>query len=237
MKMMIKLLVGLMLICTAACAQRHSKSIQVLMVGGGGSHDFDRWYKQADAETLQKDGLATVTYTDDPAAILPQLAHADVLFLCNNQPIKDSLTREAIMDFAAKGKGLVLAHAAIWYNWADWPAYNHQLVGGGSRGHDRYGEFTVTVNDKKHPVTKKVPATFTLKDELYYYEEDASGPGIKVLATTSADKDGKTRPSLFIVNHPAARIVGFALGHDAASHELPAYQAILRNAVKWAARK
>lgn len=237
MKVLIKLVLGLLLISTALQARDKSPGIRVLLVGGGGSHDFDRWYKQADAATLERDGLAKVTYTSDPTEILSLLPDTDVLLLCNNQPINDSLTRNAIMAFVESGKGLVLAHAAIWYNWSDWPAYNHQLVSGGSRGHDKYGEFTVTVNDRSHPVTKKVPAKFTLKDELYYYLEDTSGPGIKVLATTSPDKDGNTHPSLFIVNHPKARIVGFALGHDAASHELPAYQTILRNAVKWVARK
>jgi hypothetical protein len=36
------------------------KAIRVLLVGGGASHDFDRWYKQEDVQTLQKGGLATV---------------------------------------------------------------------------------------------------------------------------------------------------------------------------------
>lgn len=210
--------------------------IRVLMVGGGGSHDFDRWYKQEDAATLEKGGLATVTYTDDPSTILEHLSDTDVLMLANNQPIKDSATRKAIFAFADAGKGLLLAHPAIWYNWRDWPLYNFKLVSGGSRSHEKYGEFTVTVNDKKHPVTKNVPASFKLEDELYHYNADPAGPGIRVLAT-SKNEAGVTHPALFVVKHPKARIVGFALGHDAASHELEAYRTILRNAVKWAARK
>ncbi len=214
-----------------------SGSIRVLMVGGGGSHNFERWYGQEDAATLEKDGLATVTYTQDPSTILQHLPQTDVLFLCNNQPISDSATRKAIFDFVEQGKGLVLAHAAIWYNWQDWPMYNFKLVSGGSRGHEKYGEFSVMVNNRKHPVTKGLPAKFTLKDELYYYKEDTNGPGIRVLATTGPDASGQTYPSLFVVRNPQARIVGFALGHDAAAHELPEYRTILRNAVKWVAKK
>ncbi|RPD42098.1 ThuA domain-containing protein [Chitinophaga barathri] len=210
--------------------------IRVLMVGGGGSHDFNRWYKEEDAATLRKGGLATVTYTDDPTTILEHLPETDVLMLSNNQPIKDSVTRKAIFAFTDAGKGLVLAHASIWYNWRDWPTYNFKLVSGGSRSHEKYGPFTVTVNDSKHPITKNVPKTFKLDDELYHYNEDPAGPGIRVLAT-SKNEAGVTHPALFVVKNPKARIVGFALGHDAASHELEAYQTILRNAVKWAARK
>ncbi|WP_026630684.1 ThuA domain-containing protein [Dyadobacter alkalitolerans] len=209
------------------------KAIRVLMVGGGSSHDFDKWYKGTDVETLQKDGLATVEYTSDPSTILPKLKDIDVLLLANNQPIADEATRKAIFAFVDAGKGLVLAHPALWYNWKDWPEYNQKLVGGGSKGHDKYGPFDVTIT-KKHPVTKNVPETFHLDDELYYQIPDESGSPIEVLATAKAAGSEKVFPSIFIVKYPKGKIVGIALGHDAASHTIGPYQTILRNAVQWA---
>ncbi|QCR24826.1 ThuA domain-containing protein [Pontibacter sp. SGAir0037] len=218
-------------------AGKRTKAIRTLIVGGGSSHDFDKWYKQADAETLRKDGLASVRYTDNTDSIAYYLPDVDVLYLTNNQPIKDPLVRKAIMDFVGAGKGLVMGHAALWYNWRDWPEYNQQLVSGGSRGHDPYGSFHVNVTNTKHPVTKGVTPKFSLQDELYYYQQDNSGPGVEVLATASADGSDKVYPSVFVVNHGQSRVVGIALGHDEASHQLPAYQTLLRNAVKWAAKK
>lgn len=211
------------------------KAIRVLLVGGGASHDFDKWYKQEDVQTLQKDGLATVEYTSDPTTILSKLKDIDVLYLSNNQPIADPATRKAIFAFVDAGKGLVLAHPALWYNWADWPEYNQKLVGGGSKGHNKYGPFDVTITNKKHPVTKDVPDTFNLKDELYYYIPDTAGTPIEVLATAKAADSDKVFPSIFIVKYPKGRIVGIALGHDAESHTIAPYQTILRNAVRWAA--
>lgn len=211
------------------------KAIKVLLVGGGESHDFDKWYKQEDVATLQKDGFATVEYTSDPSAILSRLAEIDVLYLANNQPIKDEATRKAILAFADAGKGLVLAHPALWYNWKDWPEYNQKLVGGGSRGHNKYGPFDVTVVNKKHPVMKGVPATFNLKDELYYLKTDPAGTPIEVLATAKAKEAADVFPSIIIVKYPKTRIVGIALGHDGESHTIEPYKTILRNAVKWAA--
>ena len=210
------------------------KAIRVLLVGGGSSHDFDKWYKGTDVETLQKDGFATVEYTSDPTAILGKLKDIDVLLLANNQPIADDATRKAIFAFVDAGKGLVLAHPALWYNWKDWPEYNQKLVGGGSKGHDKYGPFDVTIT-KKHPVTKNVPKTFHLDDELYYQIPDESGSPIEVLATAKAATSDKVFPSIFIVKYPKGKIVGIALGHDAASHTIAPYQTILRNAVQWAA--
>ncbi|CAG5074451.1 hypothetical protein DYBT9623_05138 [Dyadobacter sp. CECT 9623] len=211
------------------------KPIRVLMVGGGSSHDFDRWYKGEDVATLQKDGLAVVTYTSDPSTILSQLPNADVLFLANNQPIADEATRKAIFAFADAGKGLILAHPAIWYNWKDWPEYNEKLVGGGSKGHDKYGPFDVTITNKKHPLTKGLPATFHLDDELYYFKTDPAATPIEVLATGKATTSENTYPSLFVVKYPKGRIVGIALGHDAASHTIEPYKKLIRNAVQWAA--
>lgn len=211
------------------------KPIKVLMVGGDASHDFDKWYKEVDVATLEKKGLAEVTYTDDTDNIKNYLEGVDVLFLANNKPINDLESREAIFDFAAAGKGIVIAHAGMWYSWRDWPEYNRELVSGGSRGHNRYGEFDVNLTEIKHPVTKGVPSQFTLKDELYYQKVDEKGPGIDVLAYAS-NSDTEPFPSVFIVKHAQAKIVGIALGHDAASHDLEAYQTLIRNAVKWAAK-
>ena len=209
------------------------KPIKVLMVGGGSSHDFDKWYKGTDVATLEKGGLAEVTYTDDPTTILQYLGETDVLFLATNQPIDDDPTRKAIFAFAEAGKGLVLAHPAIWYNWNDWPEYNKMMISGGSRGHNKYGNFNVDLTEK-HAVTKGLPAHFSLDDELYYFKIDTAGPGIEILANAS-DAATEPFPSIFIVKNPKAKIVGIALGHDAASHELEAYQTLIRNAVKWAA--
>ena len=211
------------------------KPIKVLIVGGNASHDFQKWYKEVDAATLERNGLAEVTYTEDTDNIKDYLDTIDVLFLSNNKPINDIATREAIFAFADAGKGIIIAHAGMWYSWRDWPEYNKELVSGGSRGHNKYGNFNVDLTDKKHPVTKGVPAHFSLDDELYYQKVDPAGPGIEVLANASTE-GSEVFPSVFIVKHPKAKIVGIALGHDAASHELEAYQTLIRNAVKWAAK-
>jgi type 1 glutamine amidotransferase len=59
-----------------------------------------------------------------------------------------------------------------------------------------------------------------------------------VLAQTSvANGTKKEHPSVWVVTHAKARIVGIALGHDAKAHDLPEFQALLRTAVNWAAGK
>lgn len=213
------------------------KPIRVLIVGGGSSHDFVKWYKTVDGQTLTRDGFATVNYVGDPDSISVYLPQTDVLYLSNNRPITNPAVRQAIMAHADAGKGLLIAHAAMWYNWKDWSEYNKTIVSGGSRGHDKYGAFEVTVTEPKHPIMNGVEPKFTLKDERYYYKADSTGPGVDIVASSSVAGSDKIFPSVFVVKHPKARIVGLALGHDAESHNIANYQAMLRNSVQWVARR
>ena len=101
----------------------------------------------------------------------------------------------------------------------------------------RWGFPSPVSKGPQHPVTKGVEPKFTLKDERYYYKPDSTGPGVMVLASSSVSGAETVFPSVFVVKHPKARIVGLALGHDAESHNIANYQALLRNSVKWVARK
>ncbi|HWF18679.1 MAG TPA: ThuA domain-containing protein, partial [Verrucomicrobiae bacterium] len=208
----------------------------VLILGGGSSHDFQRWFNLADSATLTALGNVSVNYTENPGDLPSALKDADVLFESSNQPI-DSATRKAIFDFADSGHGLLLVHPGLWYNWNDWPDYNRVLVGGGAHGHDKYGEFEVVAKESSHPVMAGVPVTFKISDELYHSEIDPQGTPVEVLAEARNLATGKTYPSVWIVKHPKARIVCIALGHDAKAHDLDAYKSILQNAVKWAAER
>ncbi len=209
----------------------------VLIVGGGSSHDFDQWFNRADSATLTGGGKVCVNYTEKIDEVLPALKDLDVLYLCNNQPMSDTQLRQAIFDFANSGHGLMLVHPAVWYNWKDWPDYNRVLVGGGANGHDKYGEFEVTIKEPNHPVMAGVPGTFKITDELYHFTADPNGTSIEVLAESKNLTTGKTYPTIWIVKHPKARIVCITLGHDAQSHELAAYKTILQNSLNWAAGK
>lgn len=224
-------------VAAAQANSAESKKLRTLIVGGGSSHDFQRWFNRSDTVTLGSIENTQVDYTEDVNQILPALNQLNVLYLSNNQPMTNKALRNGIFGFADAKGGLLLVHAANWYNWRDWPEYNRSLVGGGTRSHDKYGEFEVTVNAPEHPIMKGVPANFKLSDELYHFEKDEKGAQIQVLATGRNTATDKSYPVVWIVQHPKARIVCCTLGHDGAAHDLPAYKTILQNAMKWAARK
>jgi putative membrane-bound dehydrogenase-like protein len=206
-------------------------SSKILVVGGGSSHDFEKWFNKADA------GLLGAAYTSNPGQIAAALPEVQVLYLSNNQPIADAAARKGIFDLVEAGKGLLLVHPACWYNWKDWPEYNRQLVGGGSRGHEKYQEFEVTVSDEVSPITAGVSKTFRVKDELYQFVQDPEGPEIQILAKGKSLESGKEYPVVWTVKHPKGRIACITLGHDGAAHEHEAYKKLLQNAAAWAAKK
>ena len=209
---------------------------KVLLVGGGSSHDFQKFFNVADTATLKAAGCS-VNYTEDAAVTARELPKADVAVLSVNKAGWDTpAVRKAVFDFANAGKGIVLLHPGVWLNYPRWPEYNAQIVGGMSRSHDRLGEFEVKVLNTTHPITRGVPESFRITDELYYFTPAPAGTPIEVLAQTSTAKGtNKQHPSVWVVKHPKARIAGIALGHDARAHDLPAFKTLLVNAVKWAA--
>ena len=215
---------------------------KVLIVAGGSSHDFGRFFGATDGATLSAAGFS-VNYTEDRDQAAAELGQADVAVISVNRQFFDTPAwRKAVLDFAAAGKGLVMLHPGTWYAYPTWPELNAAIVGGGARGHDRIAKFSVNAVKPEHPVMKGVPASFEVEDELYYLNAGAetartgTAP-IEVLAETSPSVKFKTpHPAVWTTKHAAARIVGIALGHDERVHDHPAFRTLLANAVRWAAR-
>jgi len=213
----------------------------VLIISGGSSHEFHKFFGETDSKTLEAAGL-TVHYTEDNAQATKELANADVAIISVNRTDFDTPEyRKALMDRIAAGKGVIMHHPGTWYGYKDWPELNMKVVGGGTRGHDKLGPMDVRVVDKRHPIMKGVSAEFGFADELYMM--NAGGPPegaskIQVLAETSVSvKSGERHPAVWITEHPKARIVGYTLGHDERAHDHIDYKKILINAAKWVARE
>lgn len=226
----------------ATPVQWEPNKLKVIVIGGGSSHNFAKFFGGTDVDTLKAAGLS-VHYTEDRDQAAAELANADVAVISVNRQFFDTPAyRKALFDRIAAGKGVVMLHPGTWYGYGKWPELNAQIIGGGARGHDKLGPFSVHVLTKDHPVMKDVPPAFDVIDELYHVNgaepiPEGTAP-IEVLAeTTPSQKYGKPHPSVWITKNDKARIVGIALGHDEKVHDLPAFRAILTNAVKWVGGK
>ncbi|MFZ9745449.1 MAG: PVC-type heme-binding CxxCH protein [Opitutaceae bacterium] len=216
---------------------------RVLLIGGGSSHKFTEFFGATDSATLRAAGF-TVHYTEDrdqAAAVLPE---ADVAVISVNRMFFDTPAyRQAVFAFANAGKGIVMLHPGTWYAFPRWPELNAQLVGGGSRGHDKLGPYSVHVRQPAHPVMRGVPASFEVVDELYYMNAEpekipAGTAPIEVLAESSpSQKFQRAHPVAWVTRHERARVVGITLGHDERVHDHPAFRTLLTNAVRWVGGK
>ena len=216
-------------------AERPAKGPRVLIVGGGSSHDFVKFFGGTDKVTIGE-VAGWVDFTQNLNGMGAILDRVDVLVMSANQPISVA-TKKALLGYANRGGGIIAHHPGNWYAWRNFPEWNKEIIGGGTRGHDALGPFTVKVANAEHPITKGVTGEFEITDELYNYNADPAATPIEVLVTATSRKSAKVFPQVYVVKHAKARVVGFTLGHDARAHDLAEYQTLLKNSVIWAGGK
>jgi type 1 glutamine amidotransferase len=217
--------------------------IRVLVVTGG--HDFE----QEPFFKLFKDNpeinFRAVEHPKAHALLKADAAKEyDVLvFYDMHQEISD----EAKADFLARlkeGKGLVVLHHAI-ADYQQWPEYakiigaryylEKTVVDGVEKARSAYKHdmhFTIHVADPKHPVTRGVK-DFEIHDETYNLFDIAKGN--HVLLTT--DEPESNHVIGWSKTYGEARVVYLQSGHDHFAYENPNYQQILKQAIRWTARK
>ncbi|KAB2641743.1 MAG: ThuA domain-containing protein, partial [Verrucomicrobia bacterium] len=123
---------------------------KVLIVAGGSSHDFKKWFEDYDSAFLIAAGYS-VNCTEDSATATTELKNADVAIISANKGGLDTPEwRTALFDFVATGKGVIMLHPGTWYSYGNWPQLNAKIVGGGAHSHDSLGTFTVNVLLKHH---------------------------------------------------------------------------------------
>jgi len=214
-------------LAASRAAPRERVEADCLLLGGGSSHDFGRWFGEEDAAVLRAAGR-TPFYTEDPAVLLASLDPDDVLVLSTNRPLPEDV-RERIGEHVRAGGGLVALHPGTWANWPEWTAMGSELLGAQATSHEELRGFTVEVTRPDHPIVAGVEARFAIEDELYRAAPVPEGAPIEVLA----DGRGDAR---YPVLWTCGRVVGLTLGHDGRAHEHPAFRRLLTQAVEWAGR-
>jgi len=220
-----------------------SDKIRVLVVTGG--HDFEN-----DAFFKLFKGNPDITYqaVEHPnahALLKAEAAKAyDVLVTYD---MHQEITDEAKADFLARlkeGKGLVVLHHAI-ASYQTWPEYwkiigaryylEKTTVDGVEKARSLYKHgmhFTIHVADPNHPVTKGVK-DFEIHDETYKLFDVAAD--CHPLLTTDEPESNKV--IAWAKTCQAARVVYLQSGHDHFAYENANYQQILRQAIRWAAKR
>jgi type 1 glutamine amidotransferase len=229
----------LLVVSLAGNALIGSENIKVLAVTGFdvGSHQWQESTKLIQV-TLQKTGRFDVSIsTDKEVFASPSLKDYAVVILSYGFWEEEDPSEEAkagLLNYVKSGGNVVALHFAC-SSFQDWDEYR-ELLGRvwkkGVGGHGPYGEFTVKVTDKEHPITKGLP-DFTTEDELY---AKLSGDAeIKVLASAYSDWSKNVEPIVFVKEYGKGRVVHNVLGHGLESKRNASYQSLLCRGVEWAA--
>jgi type 1 glutamine amidotransferase len=250
-----------MLLCGAgsvALAQAPMPKLQALIITGQNTagHDW-RGTTPVLRKLLEDSGRFEVRVTEEfRGAGKETLAPYDLVILSYYDLRKPELrwgerAETALLNFVRGGKGALVFHFAT-AAFDGWTEYE-KLCGGNWRPnnghHSARHDFTVTIADARHPVTRGlVPVFPQVNDELYANLKWQPEGSYHVLATAWDDHSlykpgekqpvpgaGLDHPVLWTVNYGDGRVFATALGHDPEAMRMPGFVTTLVRGAEWAA--
>lgn len=217
--------------------------IRVLVVTGGHEFEQDAFFKQfSDNPDIR---FRAVQHPQAHALLRPQSAKDfDVLVAYD---MHQEITEEAKGDLLAwlnHGKGLVVLHHAI-ASYQQWPEYTRIIgahyylekatVDGVEKARSTYQHglhFKIHIVDPTHPVTRGI-TDFEIHDEVYNLFDVAKD--VHPLLTT--DEPQSNQLIGWAKTYGPARVVYLQSGHDHLAYENPNYRQLVRQAIRWTARR
>lgn len=189
----------------------------------------------------------TVDFTTDPTLINDaKLADYQVFLQMHLAPFEINLEQRAALEhFVQQGKGWVGVHGAgliipssyVKRNYPDWTFYSTLLGGIVWLVHPALQNGTVIVEDRTHPATKNLPATFSIRDEWYEWDKNPR-PNVHVLGRADESTYQQVKPQ---GDHPIIwtcpafqRAIYIGIGHDASDWNNTAFTTLIRDSLLWA---
>ena len=190
----------------------------------------------------------TVDFTTDGTQINDaNLAQYQVFLQMHLAPFEINLEqRVALEHFVGQGKGWVGIHGAgliipssyVKRNYPDWDFYSKLLGGIVYVIHPALQNGTVLVDDRNHPATRNLPASFQIKDEWYEWDKNPR-PNVRVLGRADESTYTQVKPQ---GDHPILwtyegfqRAIYIGFGHDASDWGNANFSNLVRDALLWAA--
>lgn len=185
----------------------------------------------------------TVDYTTDTSLISEaNLAKYDVFFQCHLAPFEFSVSKRAGFEkFVESGKGWVGIHAAgltgTQFTGSSWAWYQTFFGDITWVVHPALQTGTILFEDRTHPVTKNMPASFQLKDEWYEWNKNPR-PNVRVLGKADETSYHQVKPQgdhpMIWTNETYRKMVYIGIGHDVSDWSNPNYVLLIHDALMWA---
>ena len=212
------------------------RPFEILLVTG---YDYPghKWRETAPhlQKVLSKNGRLHFTIADDPESLAEgDLSTYDTIFLhfADWEEKRPSEKAQKGLEKAVKeGTGLVAIHFACGA-FQEWNGFE-AVIGrtwDQKKTHDPYGEFTVRITDRTHPVTAGL-ADFTTKDELYFCLTGTTRIHPLCHATSKVTK--KDELMAHVLQYGKGRVFFTPLGHCVESLSRDGVIKLLEKACIW----
>jgi hypothetical protein len=210
--------------------------------GSAAGHDID-YARLRILELLQEEGRATASVASDFTDLDSWLPKSDLLVTYVAGPFPDDRQCELLAGWLEKGGRWLALHGTSGGRAVPLPdgspgrmmsrASHHDVLGCFFLNHPPIRAFRVDVRDCDHSLTRGLPASFEVMDELYLIELTAPAETTVLLSTsdldakdpaprtfgftydedTSVGSDGSTRVLGYVRTRGAGAVAYFALGH------------------------
>ena len=230
--------------------------IQTLVITGQNNHDW-RGVTPILKKQLEDTGKFEVRLTEEFRGAGPETLAPYSLVVLNYYDLRGPEWRwgergeNALVEFSRSGKHLVICHFSV-AAFAGWTEFEKMCAGNwrpNNGHHSAAHDFTVTIKDPDHPITRGLKLSFPQpKDELYANLRWQPAETYHVLATAYDDHSlyqGKARqpipgpgldhPMFWTVNYGKGRIFVTVLGHDIPAVQTPAFITTFTRGAEWAA--
>ena len=227
----------------AGAAQKSPDKIRLLVITGGHGFQKDSFFQLfADNPDI---AYQAVEHPNAHARLTAEAAKQyDVIVTYDyNQAISEE-AKANFLERLKEGKGLVALHHAI-AAYPNWPEYWNIIgaryylaatnINGVAKPRSKARDdmtFRIHVADPRHPVTRGIK-DFMVRDETYKWFDVA--PKCHPLLTTDEPENNEVLS--WAKTYRRARVVYLQLGHDRQTYENPNYQQLLRQAIRWVARR
>lgn len=230
----------------------HTEVITVLVLTGGGYHDFSRntsallhGLEQIDESGLVVDVISWRGTDIDAERYRQQVELSEpdifdrydvVLAYCQGEfEAFTNEVKERFLSFVRNGGGYVAIHSAS-DSHPGWSEYD-AMLGGRFESHPPFGEITVNIDIAEHEITRDLPTEWTLQDE-FYHMKGVDERGMLVLMrgrSPGDDDDAPPRPVSWEKSYGHGRVFYTILGHGIEAHTDERFHQLIYNAIAWAA--
>jgi type 1 glutamine amidotransferase len=225
---------------TALAEDDGSKTINALLLTGGGYHDYQK-QKTILSEGIEKRLNIKWTIVDKDAGGTKELLSAkgwadgfDVVVynICHANETDGAFVK-SVTDTHSAGLPAVIIHCSLHsYHWKtktdDWVRF----IGVTSMRHGKQHPITITSTASDHPIMKKLPAKWiTPAGELYHI--DKVWDTATVLADGTID-DGESKHAVAWVNEfGKSKVFGFSVGHHNETVASDDFLNLVANGMLW----